>query len=791
MSKIKILSRQFLLLLFLISGASGLSQNYLIKGGIINDDDKPIAFASVHLSQKDTVINTAMTNENGEFELKAKSGKYNLQIHQFDTLLYTKAIDLQADLNLKKIKLDASIALDEVVVRNRRKILERKADRLRFNVEDLPIKNDDGFEIIKQTPGLLVQNESISIIGKKGVRVMIDGQLLRLSGESLLNYLKNLDGDEIKAIEVITNPPAKYSAEGNSGLLNILLKKSKLDHWSNSISSSVWQSKYTSYSLNDNFYYKKNKLSVGAGLSLIRDNPNSVVKNTIYYPDHTYQDELRLNPKSTYFNPKFGVEYKLNDRITSGIQLDYFKSDSDRMAEEETAFLNAYQSLDSLSLNDSKVIDKGRNYAVNYHLVIDMDSLQKKKFRFDFDLLDNKTTQKNRNNIENYGADQQLLNNSKPILDDDNIQHNKGYYFKLDMVHPTEGLSLNYGIDFSFIDVISNITYFESDQYKNLESDSFNYKERTQSAYFSAKQNFGEKWEVQLGLRAEYAKTKGISDFAMEEHQKDYAELFPTGYIAYNLNPKHSFSLNYGRRITRPFFMYLNPYESYESQYKYTVGNPNLMPSFSHNLELNYLFDQSLNVQLYYNRTSGEFGYLQFADPQLPEVHERPENYAKDNIYGLSLFYSLTRLKWWQSLTSFNYNYSSSSAYIPEAPETMKGNNAYFNLNNTFKITDDFNFNGNYYYFFPGTSSLTKDSSRNHLDLGVQYSLLDKNMNISLMAQDVFKSSRYRSHTYSNGMRMNSNIFVNNQIKLILRYKFGNKKMGSYQYEYNEERNRM
>src|SRR5699024_7250292 len=154
----------------------------------------------------------------------------------------------------------------------------RKADRLRFNVENLPIQSFDGFEILKQTPGLLVQNESVSIIGRKGIRILVDGQLLRLSGESLLTYLKNLEGDQIKAIEVITNPPANYSAEGNSGLVNLVLKKSKRDHWYNSSTASSWQSTYASYSLSDNFYYQKDKLSVGAGISIIQDNPNSLVK---------------------------------------------------------------------------------------------------------------------------------------------------------------------------------------------------------------------------------------------------------------------------------------------------------------------------------------------------------------------------------------------------------------------------------------------------------------------------------------------------------------------------------
>lgn len=783
----------FLFLLLIICHLPGRAQvdSYTITGTVVDHEGEPLAFAAIQLTQKDSIITLTLSQESGQFELKANPGAYRVEIVQFDTALFNQSLTIDGNLDLGKLEVNTSIALNEVLIETQEKLIERKADRLRFNVENLPVKSFDGFEILKQTPGLLVQNESVSVIGRKGVRILVDGQLLRLSGESLLTYLKNLEGDQIKAIEVITNPPAKYSAEGNSGLVNLVLKKSKRDHWYNSSTVSGWQSTYASYSLSDNFYYQKDKLSVGAGISIIQDNPYSLVKKEINYPDKIYDQETRFFPKNTYFNPKFGIDYEFNDWVTSGLQVDYFKSDADRLARDEIGFLSPNRERDSLTVNNSKVVDKGRKYALNYHLIVKMDSVDKKRLRLDFDVLDKTITQRNRNDIKNYDKDHNLSQNAPSVLDDDHLQSNRGYYLKLDMDHPIGTYVFNYGIDLSWARIKSDIAHLTPDLEEIADRDIFHYKEHIQSGYFSVNRSFGEKWEVQLGLRAERTQTHGNSESESQKNKRSYTDLFPSGYIAYNLNPKHNFTLNYGRRINRPFFTFLNPHRSDYSQYSYSIGNPDLTPSYSNNLELNYLFDQSLNVQLYYTHTSDEFGSLQFADPLSPIVYEQPENYAQSDIYGLTVFYSFTKLKGWQSLASFNYNYASTTSYIPEAPPSLKGNNAYFNLNNTVKLTKNLSFNANYYYFFSGVSNLDHNAARNYLDLRLSLSLLKDQLNIALSGQDVFKSNRFRSLTYSSGIRMDSNTFTNNHIKLLLRYKFGNKDINRYQYEYNEAQYRM
>jgi hypothetical protein len=150
--------------------------------------------------------------------------------------------------------------IQEVEIQAKKKLVERKIDRLVFNVENsISAIGGDALDALKITPGLRVHNDKISMIGKSGMSVMVDDKLIQLSGEDLINYLKTISSDNIKSIEVITTPPAKYDAEGNSGIVNIKLKKTKPNQWSASFKSSYIQSTYPKGSVGGNFNYKKNK----------------------------------------------------------------------------------------------------------------------------------------------------------------------------------------------------------------------------------------------------------------------------------------------------------------------------------------------------------------------------------------------------------------------------------------------------------------------------------------------------------------------------------------------------
>ncbi|MCT3833686.1 carboxypeptidase regulatory-like domain-containing protein [Elizabethkingia anophelis] len=203
------------------------SQQFQLTGKVINEKNTPIEFAEVLVLKKDsTVLKSELTNEKGNFYVQILNGSYIIQIKKLKDILYSQDIDIQNNLNIGNIKIEKAKNIKEIVLEGKKKLIERKIDRTIFNVENSIFSTGaDLAQVLAGTPMLSINDNSISIIGKSGVAVMINDKILNLSGTDLINYLKSLRSDDISKIEIITTPPAKYEAQGNSGMLNIILKK--------------------------------------------------------------------------------------------------------------------------------------------------------------------------------------------------------------------------------------------------------------------------------------------------------------------------------------------------------------------------------------------------------------------------------------------------------------------------------------------------------------------------------------------------------------------------------------
>ena len=195
--------------------------------------------------------------------------------------------------------------IQEVEILAKKKLIERKVDRLVFNVENsISATGGDALDALKVTPGLKVQNDQISMIGKGNMLVLINDRPTQLSGDDLISYLKTLKSDEIKKIEVITNPPSKYTAEGNSGVLNIITKNAKKNTWNSTIRSVYQQATYATGSIGGNFNLQKNKLTFSSSINYLNGSNAPVETNNIFYhPDtsHTLLKELNISNGKNLF----------------------------------------------------------------------------------------------------------------------------------------------------------------------------------------------------------------------------------------------------------------------------------------------------------------------------------------------------------------------------------------------------------------------------------------------------------------------------------------------------------
>ncbi len=773
-----------------------------IKGIVKDSSNVAVEFANVVLANHhNEIIAGGITDEKGQFKVLVEKGIYKLTISFIGYKDWIKNISTTNNQDFGVIVLaQDSNKLDEVVVTAKKPLIERKVDRLVFNVENsVAASGGDGLDVLRVTPGVRVQNDAISMVGKNGMAVMVDDRLLQLSGEDLVNYLKNINTESIKSIEVISNPPAKYQAEGNSGLINIKLKQLKNNSWNSSISTFYRQNTYPLATIGGVFNYRKNKLITSANIRYSKGSSAPTDINTIFYPQQIWHEENQRMDFTDYLKTGLSFDYNISKKISTGIQYDgSYSNPSMEQNDRVTLSDVATNSLDSLLITKGLEKPKHRLHSLNYHFVYTIDTIVKKKLSFDFDYFNYNSNNDRTFTSNNYLPNGNLISNS--FFSGNNVgkQDINNYSFNLDMQHEFKNFSLNYGgrvslsrtnNDIAFYNLTSGVPVLDSQQ-----TNTFEYNENIQSLYLSATKSFSKKWETQLGLRLENTQTTGNSLTLDHINKNDYNKLFPTVYVSYSPNDEYSYNINYGRRIRRPRFNWLNPFRSYLSQYAYVEGNPFLQPSFSNNLELNFVYKGNLNLQLYYNNINNGFGQWTFFDPNNQQVNfTKPVNYYNSDIYGTNLTYTFKKIAWWESINIFNINYSATHSTIPETNSNRKGTMAYLYFDNTFKLSKKVNFNINYWYGFAGASDLDKSSASSQLNTSLQIRLLDKKLTMTLAGYDLLSSNRPIYTSFTDDIRIDyKNYYDTRSFRFSLTYKFGNNNIGGKQREQKnkEELNR-
>jgi hypothetical protein len=779
------------------------SQTTTVKGIIMNQNNKPVELVEVIIVNKDSIaLKSEFTNSKGIFEIQTEKGEYVLKARENGKIVYKQTINLMDNLDLGNIKIiENKKQLDEVVVTSKKKLIERKVDRLVFNVENsISATGGDAIDALKVTPSIKIQNDEIKMIGKSGLAVMIDDRLIQLSGDDLINYLKTIKSDDIKSIEVITTPPAKYSAEGNSGLINIKLKKAKKDSWNATVGSGYRQATYASGNVGGNFNYQKNKVTVFSNANFFKGSNGPIETSKVYFPDQLWHNYSKRRDQFNALSGRIGLDYQLTKKWSMGIQSSI--TDSKPIIRENnltTITNNSANTVDSFIKTDAENFRKGKFNAVNWHTIYNIDTLGT-KLSVDFDYFkyngnDNRTFSVNR------------LNSNNIIIPDDYFAGNNGtdnrftnYAGKIDVEMPLKWINLTYGgktssstnnSDVTFYDLSSGFQVFDSNQ-----SNQFVYKENINALYFSGTKKIGDKWEIQTGLRMETTNTESISVTLNQTNKNNYTQFFPTVYVTYAKNENNTFSLNYSKRINRPSFFSLNPFRWIDNQFSYTEGNPFLQPSFSNNFELSFTRNQNWESKLYYSSTNNGYAQLTTLDANTNIQATRYENYFNTQIAGLSESYTFTKFKWWESVNSLDINYSNSDSKVIVTNQNLRGFNYYFSTNNTFNLntakTIIFNFN---YWLSPrGVSNLSEDTASNQLDLSLKFLLLNKNLQLGINGNDVLSSNRPTSIYYANNIKQEyKNYYDNRFFRISISYKFGNNKIkvDKRNFGNEEEKNRV
>ena len=772
------------------------------KGALHYSDQKPVALTDIIILKDNQIVDEISTDENGLFLTTLANGKYTFRIEEAGILIHSfeLLIDQNQDLGVILVPKNENITLKEAVVKSQKKLVEKKVDRIIFNADMAEgARGGDVIDLLKLAPRVKVDNDVVSIIGKSNMRVMVDDRLLEMSGEQLTNYLKTLRADDIEKIEIITNPPAKYQATGNSGIINIVLKSGKKDSWNGSLSSSLQHYIKPYWNNSAAFNYRKNKWTFVSNIYGGFGQYDGIGQSDIYFEKtkEVWTEREKNSGKNRNIGGKLGLDYQISDKLTTGFMVDFYEGNRKGSGGTKTT-VNSLDNNELLSyiLNDRSGSRSNTKYnTLNYHVIYKMDTIGK-KLTFDFDWVNFNNNNTSITSNRFFDGKNQIIDSLYQGNSSLSDQKAKNYSLNIDMEHPIDKWKLNYGARYSWTSNDSDNQFFNTSSgtpiYDANQSNGFYYDENILALYTSVEKDLSEKWSAKVGLRYENTNAKGFSPQANQHDTYKYDGLFPTAYLMYKANDSHSFTVNVGRRIDRPFMAQLNPFRTVYSPYSFAQGNPNLKPSFSYNYEFEHAYKDVAVTTLYYRNSTNEISQVVIVDPDQNTQNWIPYNYADSQSYGISENLNFKLFKWWKMNGAIDLYYKKTKGIIPETNYTLDGFTGEFRLTNNLELNKakTFLFNHTTNYTTKSIDGISRSRAGWGTSLGFRALFLAKKLEFSLNLSNVFKDRAWQDTSYSNNTKFVYTGQSARYYRFGITYNFG-KKFNIEQSKSSSEKNRL
>lgn len=653
-----------------------------------------------------------------------------------------------------------------------------------FNIENkINATGGDALDALKMTPGVLIRNENISIIGKQTIRVLIDDKMLELGEADLANFLRSIPSDNIKSIEVITTPPAKYDAAGGSGLINIQLKKTKKDSWSLSLGSSyLRREEHGEGAVTSNLLYNKNNLSLSTSLNYRDGGEYHDYRDHNSFPNNFWNTRQTFKRQYKRLNGVLGMQYSATPNWTFGFQYiaNINNAKANRITRSSVFHYNNDAAFNEI-LSEINAAQKPKFNSLNLFNEIKLDSLGKKIILnldyFNYSNFDTRPYQGT--SVMNNPYNTQYFKGVN-----NNQQRTNNFSGKIDMELPTTWANWSTGGKISVSKTENDISAFNSglinDQNPEMPqiNNLYNYDENVQALYFSGNKKFSNKFEVQIGLRMEATQTKSYNENSNPPIDNNYTKLFPSLNVLYSVNSNSTYRLSYSKRIARPNFAELNPNVTYITPFLSVEGNQILRPYFVNNFDFFYTF-KNLETKLYYSIENDVFNQVGLPNLDNDNIQLVYKNIFNIKRYGISETFTFDKLNWWNSINTLNINYSTAKT-IDLAATEANGLTSFFTTNNDFNLNKNKTllFNVSFEYYMFGSYGIDKIKPFTSTSFALQYHLLDKDLKITLKANDIFKTDRFRFSSIVNGVHRNSDYYFDTRsFQLAINYKFGSKKV--------------
>lgn len=759
-----------IIILFSFLASVGLSAQGTISGTVTDDTDKPLEFVNVilQLSSDSSMVKAAITDGKGAFAFESiPSGQYLVLFRQVglpDRLSNVFDYKEGQSYEIPPVKMGgAGQDLKAIEVVYVKPLVEIKADKTIFNVEGTTNATGlNGLELLRKAPGVTVDNnENIMVKGKGGIVIYIDGKLSPLDGDGLKDMLKNMQSTNIESIEIITNPSAKFDAAGNAGIINIKLKKNKNFGTNGTVSMGVGTQRYTKYNTNLTVNHRNERWNLYGMYG------NNWGKYWSYMDFERRQNGIFFDQFSDNssdglkHNFKAGADYFLNKKNTIGVMV------TGNMGENIWNGNTRTEITDDTHLNDrvldARSINVGRrdnvNANLNYHysdttgkdLVVDLDygifdhynnSYQPNRY---LNLAENALLYEN--NFRNNNATLINLSTLKADYEQPIGKGKLGAGFKLSLVQTAN--------DLDFYNVINNVNFIDSSR-----TNEFDYYENINAGYINYNRQIN-KFSLQLGLRAEHTVSKGelvvTTSQDYEKIDRNYINLFPSAALTFAANDKNSLNLTYSRRIDRPSYQDLNPFEYRLDELSYMKGNVNLRPQMTHSIELGHTYMYMVTTSLTYSRTTDFFTEITDTT-EFQRSFISPRNLGYQEYFGLNVGSPIPIAKWWNGYLNANLTQLHNRAnFSPERVIDLRVTSYSFYLQNTFTLTKTLGFEVSGWYSGPSVWGGTfKNDPLWSLDLGMKKTFMNDRATLRVSYGDIFWSSRWRGVSDFAGLYMDA-----------------------------------
>ena len=786
------------LMAFLVIGS--LFSQSAVRGQLQEPDGEAIVFANVALyaAADSNLVKVETTDDAGLFKMvEVPTGKYFLKA-TYVGLADLVRLDLDLtdgqELDLGVLKMQpASTELEQVTVTTTRAMVEVKPDRMVFNVQGtINSVGENAISLLRKAPGVTVDNnENVNVLGRSGVLMYVDGKRLPLSGAELSGYLQSLTAEQIDRIDIISNPGAKYEAEGNAGIIDIRLKKDKNHGTNGTLSSTFTKSRFESFDLSGSANYRNKAMNIFASAGYGQRNSFNDMTFLSYQNDIIIDEINNSKYGMDNLNYRIGTDFFLNKKHTIGFLVSGGTSIGQNIGDNQLKIStqSAPTVIDSLLIAANTAdFDRDRNtFNINYQFEISKD--QSLNIDLDYGKYKNASSRFQPNRYFD-ATGTTLLTEIINVFDtptDIDIST-----AKVDYENSLLGGKIGIGAKVSQVVSKNTFLFFErlndADIRNDQRSNKFDYNENVYAAYLSYARPINQKWNFSAGLRAEQTDAIGeLAPFdpalAEDPVVQDYLSLFPSIGFTYTPAREHTFNLNYGRRINRPDYQVLNPFENRLSELSFEKGNPTLRPEIVNNVELGYTLKYRFNFKLAYSITEDQITRLIAPDDKDPRAGFITwANLATQKVLNFNISAPMMLGKKWSMYTNLSASYIDNQAdYGEGAIVDVQAFTYSIYQQHTFPLGAGFKGEISGYFSGPGVwGGVFKYNSNGALNLGLQKKFMKDKLNVKLAANDIFFTSGWNGVSEFNGLvSEGAGLHDSRRVSLSLSYNFGNQNVKS------------